>query len=108
MSGGSYNYLCWVTHHHPLLEKLATMRGDLDDMSTRLAELGYAPDAAAETEELLLLLRQWENRAQARVNRLADVWKAVEWWDSCDWGEDRVHEALAAYRGDEQQPKETP
>lgn len=102
MSGGSYEYLCWVDHHSPLLEKLATMTGQLDEMSTRLAGLGYAPDAAAETEELLLLMRQWENRARARIERLADVWKAVEWWDSADWSEERVHEALAKYRGDEE------
>jgi hypothetical protein len=30
---------------------------------------------------------------------LADVWKAVEWWDSCDSGEDAVEEALKKYRG---------
>lgn len=96
MSGGSYNYLCEVQD----LEDLRSRRYDLEEMASRLAGLGYAQDAARETEELLLLLRQWEVRATARIVRLADVWKAVEWWDSCDSGEDNVREALTKYRGD--------
>ncbi|WP_306317219.1 MULTISPECIES: hypothetical protein [unclassified Streptomyces] len=96
MSGGSFNYLCYVQD----LEDLRSQRHDLEDMASRLAGLGYAQDAARETEELLLLLRQWEVRATARVARLTDVWKAVEWWDSSDSGEDGVHEALAKYRND--------
>ena len=96
MSGGSYNYLCTAMD----LEDLHSRRHDLDDMAKRLAGLGYAQDAARETEELLLLLRQWETRAEVRLRRLTDVWKAVEWWDSNDSSETRVHEALAKYRGD--------
>lgn len=96
MSGGSYDYLCDTWE----LTQLREQMGNLDAMSKRLAGLGYAADAARETEELLVLLRQWENRAMVRVDRLRPVWKAVEWWDSCDWGEDAVKEALAAYRGD--------
>lgn len=96
MSGGSYNYLC----HTWDLDKLLQHESDLEAMSARLAGLGYATDAARETEELILLLRQWRNRADTRLDRLRDVWKAVEWWDSCDWGEDQVREALVEYRGD--------
>ncbi|MFJ2110634.1 hypothetical protein ACIOEX_01675 [Streptomyces sp. NPDC087850] len=77
-------------------------------MADRLAELGYAQDAAAETEELLVMLQQWEIRAQVRAKRLAGVWKAVEWWDSCDSGENGVREALAAYRGEPGQPESDP
>lgn len=96
MSGGSYNYLCdsWD------IDDLISKRGDLEQMSARLAGLGWAEDAARETEELLVMLRQWEIRAETRIKRLRDVWKAVEWWDSCDYGEDQVREALAEYRGD--------
>jgi hypothetical protein len=96
VSGGSYNYLFAAAD----LEDLQARRWDLEEMATRLAGLGYAQDAARETEELLLLLRQWEVRATARMERLTAVWKAVEWWDSSDWGEPQVHEALAKYRGD--------
>lgn len=96
MSGGSYNYLFEAQD----LEDLQARRFDLEEMASRLAGLGYAQDAARETEELLVLFRQWETRAAVRMSRLACVWKAVEWWDSHDSSEDRVHEALAAYRGD--------
>lgn len=96
MSGGSYNYLCYGID----LEDLISKRGDLREMADRLAELGYAEDAAKETEEPLVFLNQWTVRAEVRMKRLADVWKAVEWWDSSDYGEDDVHEALARYRGE--------
>lgn len=96
MSGGSYNYLCRTWD----LDRLLGHRGELERMSERLAGLGYAADAARETEELLVMLRQWENRAEVRVERLRDVWKAIEWWDSGDYGEERVKGALAEYRGD--------
>ncbi|MEU1071924.1 MULTISPECIES: hypothetical protein [unclassified Streptomyces] len=94
MSGGSYNYLFTAQD----LEDLQARRHDLEEMANRLAGLGYAQDAARETEELLALFRQWETRAALRMRRLADVWHAVEWWDSNDSSEDAVHEALAKYR----------
>jgi hypothetical protein len=96
VSGGSYNYL----HCALDLEDLQARQHDLQDMAKRLASFGYAQDAARETEELLLLLRQWQTRAEVRITRLRDLWKAVEWWDSNDSSETRVHEALAKYRGD--------
>lgn len=94
MSGGSFNYLC----HTWDFDALASKQGDLEAMSRALAELGYAKDAARETEELLVMLRQWENQAIVRVERLREVWKAVEWWRSSDYSEDDVKEALAEYR----------
>lgn len=98
MSGGSYNYLGCISYDD--LGELLAKESDLREMADRLAGLGYARDAARETEELLTMLRQWKTRAEVRVKRLHGVWHAVEWWDSCDWGEDRVHEALAKYRED--------
>ena len=96
MSGGSYNYLCHVWDLDDLLEH----RSDLESMSARLAGLGYAEDAARETDELLVMLRQWQVRAEVRLKRLRDVWKAVEWWDSADSSEAAVLEALEKYRGE--------
>ena len=96
MSGGSYDYL-WAAAD---LDDLLAKQHVLKEMSDRLAGLGYAPDAAAETEELLLLLREWQVRADVRVKRLSGVWHAVEWWDSADSGEDAVRKALAQYRGE--------
>ncbi|MFJ2650849.1 hypothetical protein ACIO1C_29540 [Streptomyces sp. NPDC087420] len=94
MSGGSYNYLCWASD----LEEINNKRYALREMADRLAGLGYATDAAAETEELLVMLQQWEIRAEVRIKRLSDVWHAVEWWDSADSSEESVREALAKYR----------
>lgn len=96
MGGGAYNYLVNAMD----LEDLCTKRNDLRDMADRLAGLGYAKDAALETEELLVMLRQWEVRAEVRLRRLRDVWHAVEWMDSRDCSEDKVHVALAEYRGE--------
>lgn len=98
MSGGSYNYLCGKSS-----EDIIEAEGDLQRMSDRLAGLGYAPDAAKETEELILIIRQFRNRVDARIYRLGKVWQAVEWWDSADWGEDSLKEALAKYRGENDQ-----
>lgn len=97
MSGGSYGYLASLDMSE-LVER-ASKDGDIQQMADRLAGLGYASDAARETEELLLTLRQMENRINAMKNRLALVWRAVEWWDSCDCSEDDVKAALERYRG---------
>lgn len=95
MSGGSYDYICFASADDLLAKKI-----EIQEMADRLAELGYAEDAAKETMALLLTLRQFENRIKAMQERLSGVWKAVEWWDSCDSGEDRVHEELKKYRGE--------
>ncbi len=96
MSGGSYDYLCLQgadelvgSSHH---------QANIDAMAARLSGLGYAQDAARETEELLLILRQVETRLDVRIGRLNGIWRAVEWWDSGDSGEDGVKEALKQYR----------
>jgi hypothetical protein len=96
VSGGSYDYL----FAKPVE---IIMAGDLDDslerMVDRLAGLGYAEDAAQETMVALLELRAARVRIATIQKRLAEVWKAVEWWDSGDSREDGVRGALAAYRG---------
>lgn len=96
MSGGEYEYL-YIQDAHTLMLKTHIIQA----MADRLAELGYASDAARETQELLLTVRQYENRIDVMQARLAGVWKAVEWCDSGDWGEDEIKRALGKYRGDE-------
>lgn len=92
MSGGSYNYLCYKESYdiHERKEELAQMRD-------RLIELGYT-DAAGETESVLLMLRAFEVRLQTRIYRLKNVWRAVEWYDSADSGEDYVKDEVQKYR----------
>lgn len=93
MSGGSYNYLC-----HKDAEALLNSTADLESMIDRLAGLGYAEDAAVESQNLLLTLRQFRVRMDTSINRLSEVWRSVEWWDSNDSGEDTVKAALEKYR----------
>lgn len=95
MSGGSYNYLCSTYDPEDLFNKSR----NLVDMSARLAELGYAEDAAGETEELVCMLNQMRVQICTRMKRLRGVWHAVEWWDSGDSGEDGLKQALKEYRG---------
>jgi hypothetical protein len=96
VSGGSYNYLGIICYDD--LAELLSKESDLEQMADRLAGLGWAEDAARETQELLVQLRQWKVRAEVRTRRLLDVWRAVEWWDSCDWSEAQVRQALEDYR----------
>ncbi len=93
MSGGSYDYLC----HKDAAEMLA-MEEQLQRMADRLAGLGYASDAAKETQGLLLEIRQAKNRIETRADRLNGIWRAIEWWDSHDSSEDDVKQALEEYR----------
>lgn len=92
MSGGSYNYLCYKEAYdiHERIEELHEMRD-------RLIELGFT-DAAGETESVILMLKGFEVRLQARINRLKHVWKAVEWMDSGDSGIDYVNDEVEKYR----------
>lgn len=93
MSGGSYNYLC-----NRMAEEILQIQSDIERMAEKLATLGYAKDAAKETSHLLARSRAFEVYVETAMERLREVWKAVEWWDSADWGEDSVKQALEEYR----------
>lgn len=93
MSGGSFDYLCSKD-----IEELLANPWQLEDMYQAIAKLGYAPDAARETEELRLTLLAAKTRFDVVLERMRPIWKAMEWWQSCDWGEDDFKEALAEYR----------
>jgi hypothetical protein len=92
MSGGSYNYLCYKQSYdiHERKEELNAMRD-------RLIELGFT-DVAGETESVLLMLKSFEIRLQTRIDRLKDVWRAVEWMDSGDSGIEYVENSVNKYR----------
>lgn len=96
MSGGSYNYLCSALDLEDLLHK----QSDLEAMADRLEGLSEiefpgSQAAANSTRELLLKIKLWESHANVSVSLLSDVWKSVEWWDSCDWGPDQVRKSLS-------------
>lgn len=95
MSGGSYNYLCGAQD----LEDLLNKQRDLEEMANRLETLSEVefPGAGAAgkmTRELLVKIELWKSNAAITAGLLSDVWKSIEWWDSCDWGPDAVREAL--------------
>lgn len=93
MSGGSYDYL-YIKDAGQLFDYPV----QLEAMANRLGGLGYAEDAARDAFDLLAIIRTQNVRIEAARRRLEGVFKAVEWWDSSDWSEDDVKEALAKYR----------
>ena len=92
MSGGSYDYLCYKD-----LFELNSHREELNRMRDRLVELGHL-DAAKETESIILTLDSFKVRMVSRLERLKEVWRAVEWLDSGDSGKDYVDEAVKEYQ----------
>jgi phytoene/squalene synthetase len=72
----------------------------LREIADQLAARGDADDAARETEELLVMLRQWKIRADVRITRLADLWHAV----SRDSSDTHIRHELAKYRGEKGTP----
>lgn len=93
MSGGSYNYLA----EHPAGD-LEARRGSIEAMRDRLAGLeAEGVPGAARAHRLTRYVLIHLDLAEARAQELADAWHAVEWRDSCDWGDDTMHEALARW-----------
>ncbi len=95
MSGGSFNYLC----HKQASDLLERGLRDVEEMATALGDLGYAVDAANRTADLLKDVRALEARLNAELRDLYGVWRAMEWWQSGDIGENAFKRALAEYRG---------
>lgn len=86
MSGGSFDYL-YLKDDLPkyALEQMA------DELDALAAEgVPGAAEAAAETRRYI---------APEHAVPIRDVWHAVEWWRSSDWGKDDVLEALGEYKG---------
>lgn len=102
MSGGSYNYLC---ERFP--EDLLHFQGgdDLTRMIARLKEIRGGEDAAADAERLRSVIIQAHVDVTRWLDRLKPVFKAVEWRDSSDWGEDQMLEYVQAYRSEEPPPR---
>ena len=92
MSGGSYNYLCYDDD----LSTLSENRGRLEEMTDRLDGLPYARVAAEQTRRLLMALDLLDARIR-HSKELREVWQAVEWWDSCDYSESQVRDAIRKY-----------
>jgi hypothetical protein len=88
MSGGSFDYLCYKR-----IDNIGEARGNLARMSEALVQYEGGSAAAAATREILLDLE----RIGQKIKRLSDVWHAVEWDRSGDWGPDDVVKELSQY-----------
>ena len=91
MSGGSYDYLCFRDEGD-----IFSHIGNLRDMAARLDEV--CPEAAAETRALFDGPRSLMAELEARIKRLTDLWKAVEWRDSSDWTDAQLAQAVEQFR----------
>jgi hypothetical protein len=94
MSGGSFNYL-----YSADATELFSFQKELREMADELTNRGFK-DAATETERILAYLEHAERQIQVRADRLSDIWKAVEWHCSNDYGSAQVEEAIKKYRAE--------
>lgn len=94
MSGGSYSYLCYASFPEIL--------GRVEDMKTierRLIDLG-AKDIAKDVRNLINYCEDVRQTIDCACEQLSDVFRAVEWFDSYDIGEDAMKTRLEKYRNE--------
>lgn len=92
MSGGSLNYLCWKDW-----PEICGCQQDMETVERILIEYGYT-DIARDVRRLIEYCLSAEIRISTLGGRLRDVFRAVEWYASCDYGEDDLVHDLEAYR----------
>ena len=94
MSGGSWNYL-----YNKDIDEL--MNGSsteiLQDMADRLNSAGFE-DVAKDTQRLVEYIKSASIRIETLFETLSPVFKAVEWFDSADWGEETLNNEILKYR----------
>lgn len=100
MSGGSYDYL-YCQETHKLFEPIYTSY--LEDMYERCIELGYE-DVSRDFQRLIQYIKSAYIRVDVLRGNLRDVMKAIEWYDSADYGEDTVKRVIDAYRNSKEAP----
>ena len=94
MSGGSYDYLLYKDSSNIFdYQNIENM----EKMVQRLVDI-KEPEAAREVEDCALFLRGAQIRIEARLARLNEVFRAVEWMDSGDNSEETSKEEIAIWR----------
>lgn len=94
MSGGSHNYLyCKEPSDLFSWSGIET----LNNMATSMIEHG-AIDIAKDTLRLKNYIEQSLTRVEAMQELLSKVFKAVEWCDSADIGEESLQKVFEEYR----------
>lgn len=92
MSGGAYNYLCFKDP-----AEIAAAHEVFREMANRLAEICPDSSAARDTTAMAVRLETLIHDINELGCRAREVWRAVEWRASGDYGDDQVREAVAAY-----------
>lgn len=90
MSGGSYGYLYMDDDvcNYGTVRKLRSMAETLRRLKHEVAASMVEHHADVIEASLTVI--------DARHERLAEILKAVEWYEDCDWGKERVAEAARA------------
>jgi hypothetical protein len=94
MSGGSWNYL-YCKDVDELMNGSSTEL--LQDMADRLNSAGFE-DVAKDTQRLVEYIKSASIRIETLFEALSPVFKAVEWFDSGDWGEETLNNEILKYR----------
>lgn len=94
MSGGSWNYL-YCKDVDELMNGLSTEL--LQDMADRLNSAGFE-DVAKDTQRLVEYIKSASIRIETLFEALSPVFKAVEWFDSGDWGKEALNNEVLKYR----------
>ena len=92
MSGGSLNYL-YNTQFNDIFDRIK----DMETVENELISDGYT-DIAADVRRLIEYCLSAEIRISVLFDHLSDVFHAVEWYYSSDYGEKDMLEAFDEYR----------
>ena len=92
MSGGSFNYL-----YNKEPDDLFKSIWDIENMAEELTKMNYL-DVAADMTRLAEYIKSARIRVGVLSEQLRPVMKAVEWYKSCDIGEDSLKKAIEEYR----------
>lgn len=92
MSGGSLNYLCYKEP-----DQLFDHVSDMEEAEAVLLQKGYK-DIAQDVRRLIEYIQSAQNRIGVLHGQLSDVFHAVEWYISADYGDDSLARDLEKYR----------
>lgn len=94
MSGGHYDRIEYWSFD---------LRGAVDSNSMELLRMASDLDdegfhaAAHETRVVVAKLREWDKQMAEHGRRLGPVWKAMDYWRSCDSSEDNFRKVAASF-----------
>ena len=92
MSGGSLDYLYCKEP-----EELFIHTGEIEEVEDILLRYGYT-DIARDVRRLIEYIKSAYVRIDVLSEQLKDVFHAVEWRESCDYGDDDLIKHLELYR----------